>query len=307
MISSWWQLLKTTVAQWQEDKAPRLGAALAYYTVFSLAPLLIIVTAIVGFVLGPEAEKGQLQQQLESLLGPAGAVAAQQLIASASQPASGITATLLSLGALLLGATAVFGELKDALNTIWEVQSPPSGGLRTMIRDRFLSFAMVVCIGFLLLVSLVISTALEVLGRWMPGPEGVMQIANFCISFAVITTLFALIFKVLPDVEIAWRDVWLGAAITSLLFTLGKYLLGLYLAHATVTSTYGAAGSLVVVLLWTYYSAQILFFGAEFTQAYVRHRGAQVVPARGAVPMSQSKRCQEGLPRQAPSGGALSS
>jgi membrane protein len=221
------------------------------------------------------------------------------MVAAAQKPAEGTVAAVLGAIALLFGASGVFAQLQDSLNTIWEVQPKPGRGIRGMIRDRFLSFAMVLGIGFLLMVSLILSAVLAALGAWMssvlPGPEILMQVAHFVISFGVIVLLFAAIFKLLPDVEIGWTDVWIGAIATSFLFTLGKYALGLYLGRSAVASAYGAAGSLVIVLLWVYYSAQILFLGAEFTQAYAHMYGSQVRPSPNAVPVTQRARERQGL------------
>lgn len=287
---SWWNLLKQTGGNFIADKAPQLGAALAYYTVFSLAPLLVIVLWIVGMVFGQEAAQGQISQQLHQFLGPQGAEGVETMIEYADQPGAGV-AGIAGIVALLFGASGVFGQLQTSLNSIWEVEPKPRGVLG-MIKDRFWSFAMVLGIGFLLLVSLVVSAALAAvttfLGNVLPIPEAVAQGLNFVVSFAVIAMLFAMIFKLLPDVEIAWSDVWIGAAFTALLFTIGKFAIGLYLGHSAVSSTYGAAASIVIVLLWAYYSSQILFLGAEFTQAYARMYGSRIEPAEDARPLATS-------------------
>ncbi|HBY97286.1 MAG TPA: ribonuclease BN [Chloroflexi bacterium] len=297
-----WTLLKETFSEWSEDKASRLAAALAYYTVFSLGPLLIVVIAIAGVVFGQEAARGQIVAQAQGLIGRSGAQAVQTIIQNARQPTSGIVATSIGIVTLLLGASGVFGQLQDALNTIWEVMPKPGRGLMGAITDRFVSFTMVLGIGFLLLVSLVLSAVLTGLatffGDVLPIPGFVLQIVDFVVSFAVITLLFAMIYKVLPDVEIAWGDVWIGAAMTSLLFTIGKFLIGLYLGRSAVTSTYGAAGSLVVILLWVYYSAQILFFGAEFTQVHARRYGSRIVPTEDAIPVTEKARAEQGIPHR---------
>ena len=276
---SWWGLLKQTYLDWSDDKAPRLGAALAYYTIFSLAPLLVVALAVAGLVFGPEAAKGQLDTELQGFLGKEGAEGVQAMIARANEPAASKWAAGIGLGALLLGASAVFGQLKDALNTIWEVEAKPGGGVVGWLKTRFLSFSMVVVIGFLLLVSLAASAVVSAFGSWfqddVPGRGLLLQTANIVVSFVVVTFLFALLFRFLPDAKVAWHDVWIGAAVTAVLFTLGKYLIGLYLGRAAVGTTFGAAGSLVIVLLWTYYSAQILFMGAEFTQVYARMYGSR--------------------------------
>lgn len=293
-------LLKETFTEWQEDKASRLAAALAYYTVFSLAPLVIIAIAIAALVFGQEAAQGGIEEQLRGLLGEQGAEAVQEMIKHSRKAEQGTIATLISVGLLLFGASGVFGQLQDSLNTIWEVAPKPGRGIKGFIKDRFLSFAMVLGIGFLLLVSLILSAGLtavgDYLGHLIPGLP-FLQALNFLISFGVVTVLFALMFRVLPDAKIAWGDVWIGAAITSLLFTIGKYLLGVYLGNGSVGSTYGAAGSFVVLLLWVNYSAQILFFGAEFTQVYANKYGSRIVPAKNAVPLTEEARAQQGIPR----------
>lgn len=297
-----WSLLKDTAKEWSEDKAPRLAAALSYYTIFSLAPLLVIVIAIAGLAFGQAAAQNRINAQIEGLIGQPGASAIQAMIASASNPRAGIIATVIGVVTLLLGAAGLFGQLQDSLNTIWEIQPKPEKGLGGLIKKRFLSFTMVLGIGFLLLVSLVITAALSALDNFttnlFPGFELVFQIVNFLISFAVITLLFAMIYKILPDAKLGWRDVWLGAAVTALLFSAGKLLIGLYMGHASVTSSFGAAGSLVVVLLWIYYSAQILFFGAEFTQVYANRYGAHVLPEEGAIPLTEEARARQGIPHR---------
>lgn len=284
------RLLRDTFNEWNEDKAPRLAATLAYYTIFSIAPLLVIAIAIAGLVFGQEAARGQLDNQIQGLIGPVGADAVQEMIQSASKPSSGILATVIGLITLLFGASGVFAQLKDALNTIWDVPPAPNRGVRGILRGQFLSFTMMLGIGFLLLVSLVISAGLSAfgsfLGEMFPGLTFVMQIVNIVISFAVVTLLFAIMFKVLPDAAIAWSDVWFGAAFTALLFTIGKFLIGVYLGSGTVASAYGAAGSLVVLLLWVYYSAQILFFGAEFAQVYANQYGSRLSRAEVMRPAS---------------------
>lgn len=293
------ELLKATVADWQEDKASRLAAALAYYTVFSLAPLLVIVIAIAGLVFGPEAARGQIDNQLQGLLGRDGAEAVQTMIASANKPTTGIVASIINIVILLFGASGVFAQLQDALNTVWEVAPKPGRGIGNVVRSRFLSFSMVLGIGFLLLVSLVLSAGLAAVGAYLsqllPGLDFLWQLVNFGISFGVITLLFAMIYKILPDAKVAWGDVWIGAAITSLLFTIGKALIGLYLGNASVGSAYGAAGSLVVLLIWVYYSAQILFFGAEFTQVYATKYGSRIVPTKNAVAVTEEAQAQQGI------------
>jgi membrane protein len=275
-----WNLLKTTAAEWSQDQAPRLGAALAYYATFSLAPLLIIAVAITGLVFGREAATGQIVGQIQELVGPSAAETIQGMIENSSQPAANIIASIIGLVALLFGASGVFGELQQSLNAIWDIQPKPNRGIWAAIKDKFFSFSMVLGTGFLLLISLVISAALAALSNmimaWMPGMDTITQIVNFILSLLVITVLFALIFKYVPDAKIAWTDVWIGAVVTALLFTIGKALIGLYIGYSSLSSTYGAAASLAVILLWVYYSAQIMFFGAEFTQVYANTYGSRI-------------------------------
>jgi membrane protein len=280
-------VLKQTFSDWSDDHAPRLGAALAYYTVFSIAPLLLIVISIAGLVFGREAAQEQIFGQLSGLVGEGGAEAIQGMLKAADKPHAGIVSTIIGVVTLIFGATGVFIQLQDALNTIWEVKPKPGQGIKGFIRHRILSLAMVFGIGFLLLVSLVVSAGLSAAGKWlgdtMPGGEAVWHVLNFVIAFGVIALMFTLLFKYVPDVKIAWKDVWLGGVLTAFLFTLGKYGLGMYLGRASVASAYGAAGSLIVVLLWVYYSAQILFFGAEFTQVYANKFGKKLEPAENAM------------------------
>jgi membrane protein len=295
-------LLKATWNDWSEDKAARLAAALAYYTVVALAPLLVILIAIVGLAFGREAAQGQIVSQIGSLVGEENGEAIQGIIANASRPKTGIIATVIGIATLLFGASGVFGALQDGLNTIWEVKPKPGRGLLGILKDRFVSVTMVFGVGFLLLVSLAISAGLAIMGEYLTGllplPEIVLQSLNFVISLAVITLLFAMIFKVLPDAEIAWGDVWVGAAITALLFTIGKLLIGLYLGKSGVGSAYGAAGAMVVILIWVYYSAQILFLGAEFTQVYANKYGSHIKPDKHAVALTEEARAEQGLPRK---------
>jgi membrane protein len=281
-------ILKQAGSDWMDDQAPTLGAALAYYTVFSLAPLLIIAIAIAGLVFGHEAAQGQIFDQLRGLLGEASAKSMQDMVQNANaKPATGVVATVIGVVTLLFGASGVFGQLQTSLNTIWEVQPKPGRGFMGIVRDRILSFGFIVVIGFLLLVSLVLTAAIALFAEWFgemfPGMEALAQVLNFVLSLAMITLLFAMIFKFLPDAKIAWHDVWIGAFITAVLFTVGKFALGLYLGKSGVGSSYGAAGSLIILLLWVYYSSQILFFGAEFTQVYANRFGTRVAPAENAV------------------------
>jgi membrane protein len=295
-------LIKETFREWSEDKAVRLAAALAYYTVVALAPLLIIILAIAGLFFGRDAAQGQIVAQINSLVGEQSGEAIQGIIANASQPKSGIIASIFGIAALLFGASGVFGELQEGLNTVWEVQSKPGRGIIGIIKDRFLSLTMVFGVGFLLLVSLVLSAGLSALGEYLKGllplPEVVLQGLNFIISFVVISLLFAMLFKVLPDAKIAWNDVWTGAVITALLFTVGKFLLGLYIGRSSVGSAYGAAGSLIVILIWIYYSSQILFLGAEFTKVYANKYGSLIQPDEDAIASTEEVRAQQGMPHK---------
>jgi membrane protein len=301
-LSSVWQLLKQTFAEWSEDKAPQLGASLAFYSALSIAPLLVIALAIAGFFLGEDAARGQIVHELQSLVGPDGGKAIEDMIQSANKPSTGIIATVLSVVTLLFGASGVFGQLQDALNTIWEVKPKSGRGFWGFVKDRFLSFTMVMGVAFLLLVSLLITAALASFGlvaeRLPESVQWIAQITNMVVSFLVITALFAMMFKLLPDVKMAWSDVWLGAVVTAVLFTAGKFAIGLYLGHSSMASSYGVAGSFVVLLVWTYYSAQILFFGAELTQVYANEHGSRIVPAENAVPLTEKERANEGRPHE---------
>ncbi len=284
-------LLEEAAQSWQKDNAPRLGAALAYYTLFSIAPLLVVAIAVAALVFGQDAAQGRIVAELGGLLGQAGAKALEETVESSRESTAGVLATLGALFTLVLGATGVFGELKGALNVVWDVEPeerPRRSFILGILRNRLWSFAMVLAVGFLLLVSLVISAFLAAaqgaLGRYLSEPSALLEYGNTLASFALITVLFAMIFKFLPDTKVAWSDVWVGAALTSVLFGLGKYLIGLYLGRSSVGSTYGAAGSLVVLIVWVYYAAQIFFFGAELTQAYARRHGSLAPSAAGPDP-----------------------
>ncbi|MBX9626193.1 MAG: YihY/virulence factor BrkB family protein, partial [Gemmataceae bacterium] len=268
-----WEVVKQTGREFMEDKAMRLGAALSFYTALSLAPLLLVVIGIAGLVFGPEAARGELAAQLKDLIGAEGADAVQDMLAKTATTGGGVLSTVVGVVTLLVGATGVFGSLQDALDTVWNVKPDQTpSGIWGMVRDRLLSFGMVCGMAFLLLVSLVLSALLTALGgaveRWLPGGRIWLQLGNLVIGFLVTAAMFALIFKVLPHARPAWKDVWVGALLTAGLFTLGKYLIGLYLGTASVGSAYGAAGSFVVLLFWIYYSSLIVLFGAEFTQVY---------------------------------------
>jgi membrane protein len=301
-------VLKETYTDWNNDKAPRLAAALAYYTIFSIAPLLLVVLAIAGLIFGKEAAEGQIIGQIQQTVGETSAKAIQEMLANARHPSQGTLATIIGAVTLLLGAGGVFGALQDALNTIWGVTPKPDAGYMKMIKDRFLSFTMVLGLGFLLIVSLVISAVLSAItkfvGNAVPGAPWLWETLNTVVSLGVFTTLFAMMFKILPDAKIKWSDVGVGAFLTAIMFTLGKFGIGIYLGRGSVGSAYGAAGSLVVLLLWIYYSAQILFFGAEFTKVYAKRHGSKIEPVPGAVPVSRETRADQGLP--APPSGATS-
>jgi membrane protein len=286
VLGSIWRLLKSAATAWIDDSVPRLGAALSFYTVFAISPLFVIIIFLASLWLDKAAVQSALLDQLSGIIGRQGASAVAATIRTATPHSQGVVAGAIAIGTLLLTATGVFVELQSDLNTIWGVEQKSGLGVWGFIKNRLLSFAMVLGVGFLLLVSLVVSAGLQALmklfGSSAPGGGAVWIGFNAAISFLVITVLFAMIFKVLPDVRIAWRDVWVGAGTTGLLFTGGKFLIGLYLGQSASISAYGAAGSLVLILLWVYYSAQILFFGAELTQAYANQFGAHLEPKEHA-------------------------
>jgi membrane protein len=299
LVNKVWILTKRTFAEWQKDKVSRLAAALAYYTIFSLAPLLIITIAVIGLFYGAEAAQGRIVGQVEGLVGHEGASIIQTMIENAAIKDRGVWATIIGIALLVYGASGVFGQLQDALNTIWEVKPKPGRGIWGTIKTRFLSFAMVMVIAFLLLVSLVISAAISALTDRMTGGGSFLGPAiDFIVSLGVITVLIAMLLHTLPDVKLRWRDVWLGSAITAVLFTLGKIGIGLYLGRSSVTSVYGAAGSLVVLLIWVYYSAQILLIGAEFTQVQASFHGKRRVPEEYADSLTEHERVAEGIPHE---------
>ena len=285
-VKSLFDLLKTSGKNWIDDKAPRLGAAVAYYTVFAIPPLFVIILYLVSLVVDPETIRQQMFSEVGGMIGEQSAETIESAMTAQMENKKGTFASILALLTLIVTATGLFMELQSALNSIWGVEEKPGQGIKGFIVNRVLSFTMVIGIGFLLLVSLVVSAGLSALGKYVsvlvPGLDILWMIANAAVSFAVITLLFAMIFKVLPDVKIAWKDVWVGALITSLLFTAGKFALGLYLGKSTAVTAYGAAGSLVLILLWVYYSSQILFFGAEVTQVYANRFGATLRPAENA-------------------------
>ena len=279
-------LLKDTFDEWTQDNAARLGAALAYYALFSIAPVLIIVVAVAGLVFGEAAAQGKIVEAIQGVIGADAANVIQSIIQNVRESGSGLLATIIGLVTIVLGASGLFSALKDALNAIWEIAPSPDRGLLGAIRDRILAIVFVLGIGFLLMAALAVSTAVAALSQFvgdaLPGGAFAWQAVNFGVLFAILTVLFAMIYRILPDARIAWRDTWIGALFTSLLFTIGIVLLGLYLGRSSVGSTYGAAGSLVVILIWVYYSAQIFFFGAEFAQVYANKYGSRLLPDAGA-------------------------
>lgn len=270
-------LFKKTYEEWSEDDAPTYGAAIAYYGIFSLAPLLVIAVAVAGFVFGQQAAEGKLVQQIQGFTGPQGAQMAQAMIQRASQTGAGITATIISVIVLLVGATGVFTQLERALNAVWDTRAPAQS-FKEMIWQRVLAFLLVLFVGFLLLLMLVMSAVISMASRYfvqyIPFSSYLLQFSDLFVTFVIATLLFAVIFKVLPQKKLNWSDVWVGAIITSILFAIGKFALGFYLGRGSVGSVYGAAGSLIVILLWIYYSSLILLFGAEFTQVYARESGS---------------------------------
>ena len=300
-LTNGWSILKQTIAEWTEDKVPQLGAALAFYTALSIAPLLVISLAVAGMVFGKDAARGEVQQQMSSLVGEQGGKAIEQMIASARQTQRGCTCNgaqcYYSCLRRIRGVRPAAAKLEHHLGSAAEA----GRGLMGVIRDRFLSVAMVFGVAFLLLVSLLLSAALTSLATLLNRlPESLYWLSeaiHFGVSFVIITMLFAMMYKYLPDVKIAWRDVWLGAAITAALFTIGKFAIGLYLGHSSMASSYGVAGSFVVLLVWVYYSSQILFFGAEFTQVYANRYGSRIEPSENAEPMTEEAARQQGRPK----------
>lgn len=282
-----WTLLRDSVKGWSDDKAPRLGAALSYYTVFSLAPVLLIVISVAGLVLGGDAAQGRLLDQMRGLLGNDAAKLVQEMLASTAKRKSGIIGTVVGVATLIAGATAVMLELEAALDEVWKVERKGGGGIKAAIFDRILSLGLVLTLGFLLVVSLAASAALAAVGslldRWFPGASIVAPILQNALSIAIIGVFFAVLYKFLPNAKIQWRDVWVGAFATSFLFHVGKIGIGFYLGRASVGSTFGAAGSLAVLLVWVYYTAQILLLGAEFTRVWANRVGGSVVSASGGT------------------------
>jgi membrane protein len=273
-------LLRSALSASLNDNVQRMSAALAYYTIFSLAPLLVIAIAIAGLVFGEDAARGEIVGEIRELVGQDGAKAIQTMIQSAYHPGHSAIAIVIGIVTLLVGATGAFSEVYDALNLIWRVNQESNTGVRTIIKARFMSFGMILIIGFLLLVSLVVSAALAGISKYasgfLPATAPLLHFLDFLLSLAVVTVLFAMIFKVLPEIKIRWSDVWPGATLTALLFTVGKFVIGFYIGKSVSASSYGAAGSLVVVVAWIYYSAFILYFGAEFTQVYAHQCGSRL-------------------------------
>jgi membrane protein len=282
-------IAKNAGSAWLDDRAPRIGAALAFYTALSLSPLLVILIAIAGFVYGEEAARGGLASQIQGLVGLRGAEAIELVLANSKREHSGTLAIVIGSITLLFGAMGVFGELQEAMNDIWKIQAKPRPVIWKILRTRFLSFGMVFGIGFLLLVSLAASTALTIVGNYLiglwPAISGLLQLANIAVSFGLEFALFGMILKVLPDAQLTWRDVGIGALVTALLFNTGKFLIVLYLSITSVGSSFGAAGSIVAFLVWIYYSTQILLFGAEITRMVVKARGDAIPASEGSEPV----------------------
>jgi len=281
-------LLKETYVKWNDHQAPRLGASVAFYSILSFAPLLVLITALIAVVFGQESAQGALINEARELIGDRGADTVRTLLKNAQKPTSGVFASLVAFVTLLFGASGVFTELQDALNVMWDVKGQSASGFMGMIKQRLFSFGMVLSVGFLLLVLLILSAGLAYMGRAFGDlvvmPPLFLQTINFVVSFAVIAGLFGLMFKYVPAAKVSWKDVLVGAVGTALLFTIGKHVLGLYLGKASVGSTYGAAGSLVAVVVWIYYSAQLFFFGAQFTRVYAEGRGVKgEAAAKGAA------------------------
>lgn len=294
-----WRLLKSTVNAWLDDYAPSMGAALAFYTLFSIAPLLLIVISVAGFFFGETAARVEIFAQISQLVGEDSAKTLDTVLVSLDQPAASAVGMLVGLGTLLIGATSVFVELQNAMDRIWQVPSrPKSGGVRDVFRVRLLSLGLVLGIGFLLMVSLVLSAVMAALGKWWAPWFGefavVAHAVNFGVTLAFITAVFAMIYKWMPRTHVAWGDVWIGALFTALLFTVGKTLIGLYIGRSAVASVFGAASSLVVLLLWVYYSAQIFLLGAEFTWVFAQRR--QPLPGAVTAPLAPQPPAQGAVP-----------
>jgi membrane protein len=268
-------IFKAAFSGWNKHEAPRLGAALAFYTILSLSPLLILAVSLAGFLFSQSTAQAHIVSEIQGTIGSDGGKAIEAMLANAQKPATGIVGSVLGILSLLFGASGVFTELRSALNLIWGVEQEQTSGIVALLRERFFSFGMVLSIGFLLLVSLVVSTVLAAVGKFfgglLPVPSPVLAILNFLLSYVGVAILFGLIFRFVPEARVRWQSVWPGALVTAIFFTIGKTLIGLYLGKSSVGSPYGAAGSVIVVIVWVYYSAQIFFFGAEFTHAYADH------------------------------------
>jgi len=278
-----WAILKETVREANDDKVPMLGAALAFYSMLSVGPLLLIVIALAGVAFGHDLVSSYIMAEIRRLVGPAGAIAVQIVLTSTPSLKGSIIFTLVGIVTLIVSSTGFFAQLQDALNTIWNAEGKPHGDVAGFVRKRLLSFAMILGIGILLMMALVVSAVLSVLGTMFGNifTAMVLHVLNIIATFGVVTLLFAMIFNILPDVSIKWRDVWVGAGMTALLFTVGKFLIGLYLGRSVLGSTYGAAGSVIVFMVWIYYSTQIFLLGAEFTQVYARYMGSAVTLKKG--------------------------
>jgi membrane protein len=291
-VKTVWEMVKQSFSEWNDDKCPRLGAALSYYTIFSLAPLLLIVISVAGLFFGKQAAAGAIYQQIAGLVGSDAAKFIQEAVARANHPGKGIASLAVGVVALLVGATGVVIELQDSLNTVWKVVPKPNRGIWGFVRTRLISIAMIMALGFLLLVSLIFSAALAGLTGWLRSYVGDIAllgwVVDFVVSLGTISLLIAVIYKLLPEARVAWRDVWVGAPVTAALFILGKYLIGLYIGKASVGSAFGAAGSLAVLLVWIYYSTQLILLGAEFTRVYANRFGKKVVPTAQAEPAAQA-------------------
>ena len=285
--------LKETIQNWLDDDAPRMGAALAFYSIISIGPLLVVVIALAGLVFGQAEATERILGSIGGLVGSEGANAVKIIIDNSHKETTGLIATIVGIATLIFGASGVFSELQSALNSIWNVRPKPNQGIWRIIQNRFLSVGMVLGTAFLLLISLVISTALSAFSEYiiasMPNFKMILAIIAGLFNFAVIPVLFAMIFKYLPDAKIRWKDVWVGGFLTALLFIIGKFLIGYYLGHSDISSSYGAAGSLIILLLWIYYSAQIIFLGAEMTKTYADHYGSGVIPNKNAIKVIQKE------------------
>ncbi|MDB4265175.1 YihY/virulence factor BrkB family protein [bacterium] len=300
MLKDLWAITKAAAKDWQQDNAMRLSAALAYYSVFSLAPILLVAISVAGFIFGEDAARGAIEQQLTGSIGQDSAAAIQEMVDSARKGGNNALMGFVGGIVLLFSASGVFAQLKEAMNLVWEIEPKKDRAIWMLIRTRFLSLSMVLAIGFLLLTSLVLSTALAATVSWLgavlPIHPFLIQALGFILSLGIVTLLFALIFKVLPDAKIEWRDVWTGAFVTACLFSIGKFFLALYLSREATASTYGAAGALVLILVWVYYTTNLLLFGAELTQANARFHGREILPAPGA---KKSQKIQADFPEEA--------